>query len=355
MKRGTETGSGLMQNQRVLLPLIGVITLVMVGFVLKTAQAVILPLVIAWFLSYIFAPMVNFLARHRVPAGPAVGVVLAVLFGFFYLTGLFLYTRAMVFVNEYPKYADQFSQIAAALTERHTLPSWLSLDTIDWKHEIGRRLVAFSGSFITFAGNLVMVLVFLIFMLLGKPYCESKIQRAFPDEQGKRIAGVTASIASQISRYLYVKLILSTVSSVLVWIVLVIGKSDFPLTWAVLAFLFSFIPSIGIVVASVPPILLALVQFYPNVWPAVWIAVALLVIHQIIGGLLEPKVMGDNLNLSPMVILLSLVFWGWLWGITGALLAVPIAAAVKIVCENIEMLKPVSVLMGADKHHSKPV
>ncbi len=344
-----------MHNQRVLIPLIGVITLVMVGFVLKTAQAVILPLVIAWLLSYILAPPVNFLARHRVPTAPAVAVVMILLFGFFYLTGLFLYTRAMVFVNEYPKYADQFTQITAAISGRYTMPSWLSFGEIDWKHQIGQRLVSFSGSFITFAGNLAMVLVFLIFMLLGKPYFAGKVQRAFPTEQGKRIATVTASIASQISRYLYVKLLLSTGSSVLVWIVLVIGKSDFALTWAVLAFLFSFIPSIGIVVASVPPILLALVQFYPNIWPAVWIATVLLVIHQIIGGLLEPKVMGDKLNLSPMFILLSLVFWGWLWGITGALLAVPIAAAIKIVCENIEMLKPVAVLMGADKHPPEPV
>jgi predicted PurR-regulated permease PerM len=343
-----------MQNQRVLIPLIGVIALVMVGFVLKTAQAVILPLVIAWFLSYILAPPVNFLARHRIPTAPAVAVVMVLLFGFFYLTGLFVYSRAIAFANEYPKYADQLAQIAEALTERHTMPTWLSLETIDWKHEIGQRLVAFSGSFVTFAGNLVMVLVFLIFMLLGKPYIGGKVQRAFPDDQGQRIAAVTASIARQISRYLYVKLLLSTGSSVLVWIVLVIGKSDFALTWAVLAFLLSFIPSIGIVVASVPPVLLALVQFYPDFWPAVWIAIALLVIHQIIGGLLEPKVMGDSLNLSPMVILLSLVFWGWLWGITGALLAVPIAASIKIVCENIEMLKPVGVLMGSDKRHSEP-
>lgn len=343
-----------MQNQRVLIPLIGVIALVAVGFVLKTAQAVILPLVIAWFLSYTLAPPVNFLARHRVPTAPAVAVVMVLLFGFFYLTGLFLYDRSMAFVAEYPKYADQLTQITAAIAERYTMPSWLSLDTIDWKQQIGTHLVAFSGSFITFTGNLALVLVFLIFMLLGKPYFESKVQRAFPDERGKRVADVTASIAHQISRYLYVKLMLSTVSSVLVWVVLVIGKSDFPFTWAMLAFLLSFIPSIGTVLASVPPILLAFVQFYPNFWVAAGIAVALLVIHQGIGCLVEPKVLGKKLNLSPMVILLSLVFWGWLWGITGALLAVPIAAAIKIVCENIEMLRPISVLMGSDTRRSEP-
>ncbi len=341
----------MQQNQRVLIPLIGIIALIAVGCVLKIAQAVILPLVIAWFLSYILAPPINFLSRHRVPTAPAVAVVMVLLFGFFYLTGLFIYTRAMVFVEVYPKYADQFTQITASVREKYTLPSWLSFGEINWNQQIGKRLVAFSDSFIAFTGNLALVLVFLIFMLLGKPYFEGKVQRAFPNEQGRRIAKVTTSIARQISRYLYVKLILSSVSAVLVWIVLVIGKSDFPLTWAVLAFLLSFIPG-GVVVASVPPVLMALVQFYPNFWSAVCILAALLVIHQIIGCLLEPKVLGDNLNLSPMFILLSLAFWGWLWGITGALLAVPIAAALKIVCENIEMLKPIGVMMGANKNQT---
>ncbi|MBM4152378.1 MAG: AI-2E family transporter, partial [Kiritimatiellaceae bacterium] len=97
MKHGSEMQKEpIQQNQRLMVLLLGVMVLVMLGFVLKTAQAVILPLVIAWFLSYTLAPLVNFLARHRIPTGPSVAVVMIALFGFFYLTGLFLYTRAMV-------------------------------------------------------------------------------------------------------------------------------------------------------------------------------------------------------------------------------------------------------------------
>ncbi|MCU0858514.1 MAG: AI-2E family transporter [Pontiellaceae bacterium] len=343
----------MQSNMRMFIPLGGLVGLLSAGFILKSAQAVILPFVIAWFLSYILAPVVNFLARRRMPVGPAVAVVMLLLFGFFYLTGLFIYARGMAFVEEYPKYADKLTEITKTVTDRYTLPSWLSLGGMDWKNEIGHRLVALSSSFVSFAGNLAMVLVFLIFMLLGKPCFEEKVCRAFPDERGRRIAEVTAAISSQISRYLYVKLLLSTVSSLLVWIVLVIGKSDFPITWAVLAFLLSFIPSIGTVVATVPPVLLAFIQFYPNIWFAVGILIALLIVHQTIGCLIEPKVVGDRLNLSPMVILIFLVFWGWLWGIAGTLLAVPIAAAIKIVCENIEPLKPVGVLMGSDKKRTE--
>lgn len=340
-----------MQNQqRVLIPLIGVIALVMVGFVLKTAQAVILPLVIAWFLSYVLAPLVNLLARHRVPPGPSAAVVLIFMLGFFYLTGLFVHARIMAFIDEYPKYADQFAQITAAYEKRYTMPDWLSLNEINWRQQIGQRLSAIPGNFVHFTGNLILVLIFLVFMLLGKPYFENKVRCAFPNSEGERVTRVTHSIAHQISRYLSIKLLISVIVGALTWLVLRIMGVDFPITWGVLTFLFNFIPIIGPTAATIPPVLLALVQFYPNFWTAGAVLAALTLVHQVMGGFIEPKVMGENLNLSPVVILLSLVFWGWLWGVTGALLAVPVAAIIKIVCENISVLKPISILMGSGRH-----
>jgi predicted PurR-regulated permease PerM len=197
------------------------------------------------------------------------------------------------------------------------------------------------------------VLIFLVFMLLGKPYFQNKIERAFPNSQGERINQVTVSIASQISRYLSIKVMISAITGILVWLVLWLMGVDFAITWGVLTFLLNFIPTVGSIVATIPPVLLAVVQFYPNLWLAAGVLTTLLLIQQVIGNFIEPKLMGENLNLSPVVILISVVFWGWLWGITGALLSVPIAAALKIVCENIEMLKPISVLMGSGKHYQK--
>lgn len=339
-----------MQNQRILLPLLGVIALAVAGFVLKAAQAVVLPLVIAWFLSYMLAPLVTFLARHRVPTGPSVAVVLFLLVGFFYLAGLFVYSRITAFAAEYPRYAAQYNEIAADFTSRVTLPYWLSLDTAEWQQMTGGWLLALPRSFVSFASNLLLVTVFLVFMLLGKPFFENKIHRAFPDSvQGGRIIAVTNSIVGQIRRYLTIKLLISAITGILVWLALLLMGVDFPITWGVLAFLLNFIPTVGSIVATVPPVLLALVQFYPNLWMAAAVLAVLTLIQQVMGNFIEPKLMGENLNLSPVVILLSLVFWGWLWGIPGALLSVPIAAAIKIVCENIEFLKPASVLMGSGK------
>lgn len=337
-----------MKDNRYLIPFLGIITLVLVGFVLKSAQVVVLPLIIAWLLSYLFAPVINFLARHKVPTGVAVLAVLLILIGFFYLIGFFIQSRVMEFISQYDQYAAQLNQIAADAMGRFNIPQTY-FDDFDWAGQVGKRLVTLSGSFVSLASNMGMILIFLVFMLLGKPYSQRKIEHAFADERAEKITTVTNSITGQISRYLSIKLAISAVTAILVYVVLMIMKVDFPVTWAVFTFLLNFIPTVGSVIATVPPVLVALVQFYPGFWPAIIVLILLLLIQQTMGSFIEPKLMGDSLNLSPVVILLSLVFWGWLWGIVGALLSVPIAAAIKIVCENIEALKPISIMMGSGK------
>jgi len=342
-----------MQDNRFVIPFLAIISLILVGFVLKVAQGVVLPLILAWLLSYLLAPVVKFLVRKRVPTGMAVLVVLILLVGFLYLTGLFVYSRAMAFYAESARYADQLNQITTNLTDGISMPPWFSADAIDWQKGISSWLVSLPGSFVGFGGDLFLVTIFLVFMLLGKPYGKRKIQHAFDGERADKIISVTSSITGQISRYLSLKVAISAMTAFMVWVVLTIMKVDFPITWAVFTFLLNFIPTVGSIIATVPPVLIAVVQFYPDFWPATVVLALLLVIQQGMGNLVEPKLMGDSLNLSPVVILLSLLFWGWLWGIPGALLSVPIAAAIKIVCENIEALKPISVLMGTGKKFPK--
>jgi AI-2 transport protein TqsA len=139
----------------------------------------------------------------------------------------------------------------------------------------------------------------------------------------------------------------------MVWFALTLIGVDFAVTWGALAFFLNFIPTVGSIAASLPPILLALVQFYPSIWPGFITLLSILTIQLGMGNGIAPKVLGDQLNLSPVVILLSLLFWGWLWGVVGALLSVPITAALKIVCENIEPLHPISVMMGSGKSYRR--
>ena len=331
---------------------LGVLVLVAVGVVLKFAGPVILPLIIAWLLSYLIGPVVNFMTQRKIPATLAVFVIIVVLLGIFYLSGTFLYSRFSAFVAAYPKYHDRMTELIAMVSARWNL-EFDPFAGINWGQNIGRILVTFSQSIFGFVSKLVLVLIFLFFILLGKPFFRYKILKSFSADDADQIAGIAFSITAQIRRYLGLQFIISGTTGVLVWFALTLIGVDFAVTWGALAFFLNFIPAVGSIVASIPPIVLALVQFYPSLWPGVITGFALLTIQLGMGNGIAPKVLGDQLNLSPVVVLLSLMFFGWLWGIVGALLSVPIAAAIKIVCENIQTLHPISVMMGSGKTYQR--
>jgi AI-2 transport protein TqsA len=331
---------------------LGILVLVAVGVVLKSAQSVILPLIIAWLLSYLIGPAVNFMTTRKIPTTLAVAIILIILLGIFYLSFTFLYSRVSAFAAAYPKYHTRFTELLALVTSKWNL-KFDPLSGINWGQSISSGLVSLSGSIFAFVSQLVLVIIFLFFILLGKPYFRYKILKSFSAENADQISRITSSITSQIRRYLSLQFLISFTTGILVWLALQIIGVDFPVTWGALAFFLNFIPTVGSIVASIPPILLALVQFYPSIWPGVVTFFTVVTIQLGMGNALSPKVMGDQLNLSPVVVLLSLLFWGWLWGVVGALISIPIAAAIKIICENIETLHPISVMMGSGKTYQR--
>lgn len=345
-----------MKRSNLMVGLLSLLVLFAVAAAFKAAYTVVIPLMIAWLLSYICGPVVTFLVHKKVPLGVAVLAVLILVLFVCYLGGVFLGGRVRAVLAESPKYIEQLNMIYHDSTSKLNIPEDY-LASINWAEKLGPKVAALSGSVAVFMGNflgkLILVLIFLVFMLLGKPYFKYKMSAAFPADRADQFTSITSSISTQIGQYLIVKVAISGTTGVLVWAALTLLQVEFALTWGALAFFLNFIPSIGSILASIPPILLAVVQYYPSVWTPVLTAVVLLLIQMAMGNVIEPKIMGDSLNLSPVVILLALVFFGWMWGIIGALLSVPIAAAIKIVCENIDVLKPISILMGSGKQFMK--
>lgn len=145
-----------------------------------------------------------------------------------------------------------------------------------------------------------------------------------------------------------IKTILSLLTSILVLIVLLLFDVDFPIVWALLTFLLNFIPNIGSILASLLPILIAVLQFDSFV-TVIWLSVCLVGIQFVMGNIIEPKFMGEGVDLSPVLILFALIAWGYLWGFIGMLLAVPLTVLMKIVFENIKSLAPVAKLMTIQK------
>lgn len=325
-------------------------------------QAVLIPLLIAWLMAQMLGPLVVFFVRHRVPNALAITLVMVMLVLGIYYIGVFITASANQFIGKIPEFQPKFVQITNDIL--NALSPHLEGADVNVINTVRAEIANLFGSMVTILTNLVgflttslfkmvMILIMVAFMLVGKPYGDAKIKRALSTEMAGRVQRIVDSISINLSQYLFLQFVISAVTGLLIWFACQLLGVQSAITWGALGFFLNFIPTIGSIVACIPPILLALLQHYPDYWPALILAIALIAIQQIMGNIVSPKMMGDRLNLSPVVILLSLLFWGWLWGITGALLSVVIVSALKIVCDNIEPLRPVGIMMEAGKVSAK--
>ena len=338
-------------SANVIIGLLSVLVITAICFVLREAQQVILPLIIAWLISYILGPVVTFMTRRRIPAGIAVTLVLLLLMGVGYLGGLFVIARIQDFWEASPLYQERVMTLLEEMTETWDLP-FDPLVGVDWGGKLTGWMTGAGRWAFSFSMQLTMVIIYLVFLLLGKPFFDAKLRAAFNEKQAGRITNVLGAISVQIGAYLSLQVLISAATGFCVWLGLRWIGVEFAITWGVLAFLFNFIPIVGSILASVPPLMITFVQF-ESLWPLLGVGLFLLTIQMTIGNFISPKLLGERLNLSPVVVLLSLVFWGWLLGVVGALLSVPIASAIKIVCENIEPLRPISIMMGSGRMHQR--
>ncbi|TVR02720.1 MAG: AI-2E family transporter [Spirochaetaceae bacterium] len=334
-----------MDTQRVNSALLAVIVVVAAGSVLRLTGSIFLPLVLALLLSFVFSPVVSFLTRNKVPRLLAILTVLGIFLAVGFLIGVVVYTSTQSLLRQFPVYQRRLTSLVQELIERFDLPDYL-LAEFNLNRAVGSLVLSFSGNFMAFAGGLMLVLVFLFFLLMEKPFVHLKMMQAFHGHTTRKIVIIFAHINAQIGRYLNVKLLVSTMTASIVFVSFSLIGVDFPVIWAILTFLFNFIPSIGSIMITFLSGLFAVVQFVPD-WNSIVATVAAMSVTQlIIGNIIDPKLLGDRLNLSPVVILLSLLVWGWLWGVMGMFLAVPLTVAIKIALENIPGMEPFGIMMG---------
>jgi len=326
---------------------IAVVVLFVVGVVLKLARPVLLPFILAVFLSYIIDPALTFLTRCRCPRREAVLLVLALMFVFFYLAGVLVYTSGKSLAAELPRYQERLGEITALL-EKGVGPFKVDLSSALGKLDIGKIgafILGAIGPFLNLLGKLLLVFLFLVFIVSGRGRAAAKIQKALGDGRSGRVKAVFEAINGQVRKYLVIKTAMSLVNGLEVWLVLTLFGVDFAALFGFLAFVLNFIPSIGSLIATGLRVGFAFFQF-GTFWTPFWILVVTVGLDAILGNFIEPRIMGKGLGLSPLLIFFSLLFWGWLWGIPGMILSVPLTAVIKIVCQNVPAVRPVAVLMG---------
>jgi predicted PurR-regulated permease PerM len=333
----------------------GFICAVIIVVILMELKNIFIPFFMALLLYFLFNGAVKKLLNLKIPKFIVLVFLLVFIFILFYFLGVLIYSSASSFVARFPAYSDRvvetiknlFAQIEIPFEEVQNY-----IKTINWKEAIDTSsitslLSGTFGSFAAFVGNLLLVLVFLMFMLAGRDALTGRVNKAFEQGRAAKIKGIVNDIEDQVQHYLLIKTFVSLLTGFIAGIILFIGGIDFVLFSALLIFILNFIPNIGSVIAILFPLLIGFLQYGFSL--RVLLVFAGLVITQfIIGSIVEPRITGRSLNLSPIVILISLIFWGYIWGVIGMMLAVPLTSAFKIFCENIPLLKPIAGLISAD-------
>ncbi len=320
-------------------------SVMVVFFGLKEASTVALPAVFSIFLGILAWPMLRGLTRLRVPRVAAVPLVVlavtAALIGIVALLGSLLADFTSALPQYQARLASTMSGVQTQLVNLGMPEDFKLLSLADPAEVLniaGRGLRGVVGAL----SNTLLVMLLLLFVLVEGFGLPQKLRCAITDDEViDRVEGFSASI----QRYLLIKTGTSALTGVSIATGLAAIGLDFPLLWGLGALFLNFIPSVGSIIAALPAIVLALVQFG---WGgALGVMLLFLVVNVAIGNLLEPRIMGDELGLSPLVVLLSLLLWGWTWGPLGMLLAVPMTVIVKLMLELRDDTRWIAVMMGS--------
>ncbi|MHB8095642.1 MAG: AI-2E family transporter [Candidatus Aminicenantales bacterium] len=324
------------------------VVLFLTGVVLKLARPVLFPFFLALFISYIIGPALDFLTRRKVPKPLAVSALVLATFSLMYLFGALVYSSGKAFVSELPRYGAQIQALVHKLEASHLLgENWRITNLLENVNaeKIASIAMGALGPFFSFLANLFIVLVFLVFILAGRGCRGDKVNRSFHPGRAAQVNLVLENIDRQIQKYLAIKTVFCLINGVTVWLILALFGVEFAVVFGFVAFLMNYVPNIGSTIATALPVLISFFQF-GSIWKSLMILGLVVGLDNIFGNFVEPRFVGKGLGLSPLVVIFSLIFWGWLWGIPGMVLSVPIAAVIKIICANVPSLRFIEVMMS---------
>jgi predicted PurR-regulated permease PerM len=313
---------------------------------MKAAASLLVPFLLSIFIALICVPPVAWLKGRGLPGWAAIAVMVFAIITAAALMGTLVGSSIRDFRTDLPFYETRLLEMTAGLQQ------WLAghgmvFDIGDWRDSVNPGAVMqLAGNTLASLGGVTtngfMILITVVFILAEQVGFREKLAQArnVPRDSLAAIGRFTDSV----NRYVGLKTLTSLLTGVLVGLTLWLLGVGYPLMWGLLTFLLNFVPTIGSFLAAAPPVLLALVQAGPVT--AGLAAGVQIIINLVIGNVLEPRWMGRGLNLSPLVVFLSLVFWGWVLGPIGMLLSVPLTILVKIALESDPGTRWIGVMLG---------
>jgi len=335
--------SALSPTLRVML---GIACFVVVVAGMKAATEILVPFLLSAFIATLCAPALMWLESRRVPT--TLGVILVVLVVVLTVGGFSMVVAASV--NDFAKQVPAYQ--ASLLQETTTVTTWLAGHGVELSQQMVKeqinpgKVMDMVRKVVTGFGNVLtdFFLIFLtvLFILFEASSFPAKFRRAM-GEQHRSLAAFEQFNAS-VKEYLIIKTLVSIGTGLFIGVWLWIQGLDYVVLWALLAFLLNFIPNIGSIIAAIPAVLLAFVQF--GLGGAGITALGFFIVNIVMGNIIEPRFMGKGLGLSTLVVFLSLLFWGWVLGPVGMLLSIPLTMIVKLALESNKESHWVAVLLG---------
>ena len=328
---------------------------IIAGAVLKIAATVVLPFTIAALLAFVMYPIVKALDKLKCPRAISILLIIVIIVAGLYVFGMVLFTSGRMIVAQYPKYENRFIEIYAWAARLFALPFDEHLTF--WENiwgQLGIRTFVrdftfyFSNHVFRFISSAIIVILFVIFILLEASFFRNKLEIAFAN-RSDRIYKMGHDIMDQVTRYLTAKFFISLANGLIFAVSFHLVGLEFALVWGVVQFLLNFIPNLGSIAAGVAISFFALIQFWPDPVPIIIVVAIILVVNMVLCNIFDPKIVGEHVGVSPLMIMVSLAIWGYIWGFAGMVLAVPMTVTIKLVCENIPLLEPVAILIGTKK------
>lgn len=313
-----------------------------------SAKPLIIPFLLAAFFAIICGPPLQWMRTKGIPPFLSVIMLVVLLIILEIIIAGLIGSSLADFSKNLPHYQSRLKEIlggSVAWLHKHGVQ--ITSEVIMKQFDPGKLMGLAANTLDTMGGlltNTFMIILTIVFILLEAAGFSDKLKAM----AGDRDASLSeyGQIIDGVNKYMILKTGTSLLTGILVTISLKIIGVDFPIMWGLVAFLLNFIPTVGSIIAAIPAVLLALVQLGPG--PATAAAGAYLVINVIVGNILEPKVMGSGIGLSPLVIWVTMAFWGWVLGPVGMLLSVPLTMTLKIALQGNEQTRWIALLLGSN-------
>ncbi|HOA29582.1 MAG TPA: AI-2E family transporter [Candidatus Cloacimonadota bacterium] len=339
--------------------LLTIIAIPVVVLIFRTLKSIFIPLVFAIFLSFVFAPLTSWMRRKKIHISLVMITLLVIIIMLMLGSFLMLSAAANSLATGFPRYQSSivmrvqeglhhFDEISAKLDIAAAPFNRLDLSQIiaPGGFSISGAISNLMSTTIDIGWNFILIMIFLLFIVAQDGRLSSKLQKVLGDSDRLRTKDTLANIQHQIQRYLLTKTVISLLTALIGMGLMIAYGVDFVIVCGILLFVLNFIPNIGSIFASGIPMIICYMQSGLDL-RTISFSLLIIMTQMLFGNVIEPKVQGDRMNLSPIMVLISLIFWAWVWGIVGMVLAVPITSAINIMLIQIDDKNLISAIISS--------